>query len=185
VLDGEPAPAEPQTLRIFEPHSALIRKGKAGRSVEFGRVLWLNEVDGGIISEFQVLPGNPKDHARVRPSLGHHRTLFGKPRRLLAGDRGTHAASNESYAQALGVHQVVLPKPGAKSANRISYEQQRWFRRGHDGRAGIEGRISGLKRRHKLARCLSHGDARHGTVGGVGVLAHDLRMIAQSPAARA
>jgi transposase, IS5 family len=117
--------------------------------------------------------------------LDHHRTLFGKPPRLLAGDRGTYSASNESYAQALGVHQVVLPKPGAKSANRISYEQQRWFRRGHDWRAGIEGRISGLKRRHKLARCLNHGEAGMERWVGWGVLAHDLRMIAQATAARA
>jgi transposase, IS5 family len=185
VLDGEPVPAEQKTLSIFEPHTALIRKGKAGRPVEFGRVLWLNEVEGGIISDYQVLPGNPKDNERVRPSLDHHRTLFGKPPRLLAGDRGTYSASNESYAQALGVHQVVLPKPGAKSANRISYEQQRWFRRGHDWRAGIEGRISGLKRRHKLARCLNHGEAGMERWVGWGVLAHDLRMIAQATAARA
>jgi IS5 family transposase len=77
---------------------------------------------------------------------------------------------------------VVLPKPGAKSAKRIAHEQQRWFRRGRDWRAGIEGRISGLKRRHGLARCRNHGDAGMERWVGWGLIAHDLRVIAEATA---
>jgi IS5 family transposase len=70
------------------------------------------------------------------------------PPRLLAGDRGIHSTANEQYATKHGVKEVVLPKPGVRSAKRMAYAQQRWFRRGHNWRAGIEGRMSGLKRRH-------------------------------------
>jgi transposase, IS5 family len=80
------------------------------------------------------------------------------------------------------VKEVVLPQPGAKSAQRLAYEQQRWFRRGHDWRAGIEGRISGLKRRHKLERCRYHGTAGMERWVGWGVIVHDLRVIAQATA---
>jgi IS5 family transposase len=77
---------------------------------------------------------------------------------------------------------VVPPKPGAKSAKRIAHEQQRWFRRGHDWRSGIEGRISGLKRRHKLDRCRNRGDDGMERWVGWGLIAHDLRVIAAATA---
>jgi hypothetical protein len=54
------------------------------------------------------------------------------------------------------------------------------FLAGHYWRAGIEGRISGLKRRHKLNRCRSHGDAGMHRRVGFGLLAHNLRVIARA-----
>ena len=76
--------------------------------------------------------------------------------------------------------QVVIPKPGRVSKKRRAHEQQRWFRRGQNWRAGIEGRISGLKRRHKLDRCRCHGGDGMERWVGWGVLAHDLRVMAQA-----
>ena len=157
ILQGEAVPAAEKVVSLFEPHTAIIRKGKPGRPTEFGRVLWLDEVEGGIISRYAVLEGNPAEDAQLPPSLDHHLRVFQRPPRLLAGDRGLHTTANERYATTHGVTQVVLPKPGAKSAKRMAHEQQRWFRRGHNWRSGIEGRISGLKRRHKLDRCRYHG----------------------------
>jgi IS5 family transposase len=61
VLLGEQLPASEKLVSLFEPHTAIIRKGKPGKSTEFGRVIWLCEVDGGIISRYAVLSGNPDD----------------------------------------------------------------------------------------------------------------------------
>lgn len=178
VFHGESVPASDKLVSLFEPHTAIIRKGKPGRPTQFGRVLWLDEVDGGIISRYEVLAGNPPEPAQLPRSLDHHRVLFTQPPYLLAGDRGIHSPANERYATTQGVARVVLPKPGAKSAKRIAHEQQRWFRRGHDWRSGIEGRISGLKRRHRLDRCRNHGDDGMERWVGWGLIAHDLRVIA-------
>jgi IS5 family transposase len=184
VLQGERVPASEKVVSLFEPHTAIIRKGKPGKATEFGRVVWLDEVDGGIISRYEVLAGNPDDADQLAPSLEHHCTLFQKPPNMLAGDRKLATATNERYARKQGVKQIVLPKPGAKGAKRTAHERQRWFRRGRNWRAGIEGRISVLKRRHKLARCLYHGEAGMERWVGWGVIAHDLRVIAQHRAAR-
>ena len=102
---------------------------------------------------------------------------------MLAGDRGLQSAANERYAHTHRVMEVVLPKPGKKSAKRIAYEHQAWFRAGRNWRAGIEGRISGLKRRHGLDRCRYHGEAGMERWVGVGLIAHVLRVIAQALAA--
>ena len=179
VLQGEQVPASEKIVSLFEPETAIIRKGKPGKPTEFGRCVWLDEVEGGIISRYAVLAGNPDEKAQLAPSLEHHIAQFGHPPELLTGDRGIHSTANERSAQEHGVTEVVLPKPGKKSAKRIAYEQQEWFRAGRNWRAGIEGRISGLKRRHGLERCRYHGSAGMERWVGLGVIAHDLRMIAQ------
>ena len=185
VIQGETVPAGEKVVSLFEPHTAIIRKGKAGKPVEFGRVLWLGETDGGIITQARVLMGNPDDAAELVPSLEQHRQQFARPPNLLAGDGKLATASNERSAQQAGVRQVVLPRPGRKTPTRVAYEQQRWFRRGRNWRAGIEGRISGLKRRHGLDRCRYHGDEGMARWVGWGVIAHDLRKIAEHHAATA
>ncbi len=180
VLHGESVCASEKIVSLFEPHTAIIRKGKLGKRVEFGRVLWLDEVEGGIVSGYRVLVGSPAEDGQVRPSLEHHHALFGKPPRLFAADRGVYSPKVEQQVIDEGVLHVVMPKPGAKSQARVAHERQRWFWRGRNWRSGIEGRISVLKRRHKLDRCLYHGDDGMERWVGWGVIAHDLHKIAHT-----
>lgn len=183
VFEGQAVPAPEKIVSLFEPHTAIIRKGKIANATEFGRVVWLDEVEGGIVSRYDVLEGNPAEAQQVPRSLDHHLRVFEHPPTLLTGDRGTYSVENERYAEKLKVKQVVLPKPGAKSAARAAHEKQEWFVRGRRWRAGIEGRISGLKRGQGLERCRYHGDEGMERWVGWGVIAHDLRVIARKMAA--
>jgi IS5 family transposase len=180
VVEGQRVSASDKLVSLFEPHTAILRRGKLGKATEFGRVVWLDEVEGGIITRYAILPGSPSDDQQLLPALAHHQRLFDQPPRLVAGDRGIHSPSNETEAYARGVRFVVLPQPGAKTEDRQRHEQQRWFRYGRNWRAGIEGRISGLKRRHRLDRCRYHGEAGMERWVGWGVIAHDLHKIAQA-----
>jgi IS5 family transposase len=180
VLLGEQVPASDKLASIFEPHTAIIRKGKLGKPTEFGRVVSLDEVEGGIISGYAVLARNPDDATQLVPSLEHHIRCFGRAPYLLVADRKVATPANEHFAQQRGVRRVVLPKAGRKTAPRQVYERQRWFQRGRDWRAGIEGRISGLKRRHKLERCRYHGEEGMERWVGWGIITHNLRTIAQT-----
>jgi IS5 family transposase len=183
VFEHEQVPAAEKLVSLFEPHTVILRKGRIGHETEFGRGVWLDEVEGGIVSRFAVIAGHPVDTAQVRPSLDHHLAVFGRPPRVLTGDRGTYSGPNEAYAGAKGVRQIVLPKPGAKSAQRTAHEKQPWFCRGRKWRSGIEGRISLLKRRYKLRRCLNHGEEGMQRWIGWGVIAHDLWVVAQATVA--
>lgn len=185
VIHGEAVPAGEKLVSLFEPHTAIIRKGKPGAPTEFGRAIWLSEVEGGIITRYAVLAGNPDDAAQLPPSLDHHIQTFGRPPELLAGDGKLATPTNERLAQQRGVRQVVLPRPGRKTAARQAYERQRWFRRGRNWRAGIEGRISALKRGQGLERCRYHDNDGMERWVGLGVIAHDLRAIAQQQVKRA
>jgi IS5 family transposase len=180
VLHGQQVPATEKLASIFEPHTAIIGKGKLGKPTEFGRVVWLDEVEGGIISRYAVLTGNPDDATQLVPSLEHHIQRFGRPPKLLVADRKVATEANEQIAQQRGVRRVVLPKSGHKTATRQTYERQRWWRRGRDWRAGIEGRISGLSRRHKLSGCRYHGEDGMERWVGWGIITHKVHAIAQA-----
>jgi transposase, IS5 family len=185
VLHGEAVPAGENRVSVFEPHTAIIRNGKAGRPTEFGRVVGLAETEGGIRTQARVLEGNPDAAFEGVPSLDHHLAQFKRPPQLLAGDGKLATATTERTAQQRGVRHVVLPRPGRKSAARVADERQRWVRRGRTWRAGMEGRISGLKRGQGLERCRYHGEAGMERWVGWGVIAHDLRASARHRAAQA
>lgn len=179
VLEGQTVPAKEKLVSLFEAHTAIIRRGKTKpKETEFGRKLWFAEVDGGIVTEWRILEGNPPDEPQVLPSVRHHRRLFGRAPRELTGDRALHSPNNEHQARQLGVKRVCLPKPGHKTARRQRYERQSWFRAARRFRAGIEGRISQLRRARRLGRCLNHGVAGLERWVGWGVIANNLAVIA-------
>jgi transposase, IS5 family len=184
VLEGEEVPATQKLLSVFEEHTAIIRRGKARKQTEFGRKVWLSEVDGGIISGFRILEGNAGDEAQLRPALEDHRRLFGKPPELVAADRNVHSKENERLAKEMGVKKVCLPKAGKKSEKREEYERQGWYKRARRFRAGIEGRISVMKRREYLGRCRDRGEEGFGRWVGWGVLTANLGTIARTVADR-
>lgn len=184
VLDGEVVPAREKLLSLFEPHTQVIKRHKAGKDVEFGRKLWLEEVDGGIVSGYRLLDEAGQDHAYLAESLEAHQRRFGQPPWLVTGDRGVASPDNERLARDAGVKRVVIPSKGRASPKRQQPERQAWFRRGYRFRAGIEGRISVLRRCYGLDRCRDHGEAGMGRWVGWGIVTANLAKIAQTVAAR-
>jgi IS5 family transposase len=155
---------EDKVLSLFEPHTEVIRKGKAHKPNEFGRLVRIDEVENGIVSGYQVLVGNPADSTSWMPALEQHQASFGRVPEMAAGDRGFFCAHNEREAEALGVKKVALPARGRLSAKRAKQQKQRWFRRALRWRAGIEATISTLKHPFSMARATykgGHGFERH------------------------
>ncbi|MBA3702293.1 MAG: ISNCY family transposase [Rubrobacteraceae bacterium] len=184
VFEGERVSAKEKLVSVFEEHTSIIRRGKARKQTEFGRKVWLSEVDGGIVSGFRILEGNSSDEAQLEPALEDHLRLFGRAPELVAADRSVHSKENERIAREMGVKKVCLPKAGKKSAEREEHERQRWFKRARRFRAGIEGRISVMKRREYLGRCRDRGEEGFGRWVGWGVLTANLSTIARTLAAR-
>jgi IS5 family transposase len=174
VFAGEKVPAAKKLVSIFEPHTDIIRRGKPNKETEFGHKVWLGEVEGGFITQYQVLDGNPADDSQWQPLLENHVQQFGQPPWQASADRGVHSADNEAFATKLGVKRVVLPKPGRKSETRRRHERQRWFWRGRRFHAGVEGRISVTKRKYGLSRCRNHLRTGFECWVGWGIVANNL-----------
>ena len=95
-----------------------------------------------------------------------------------------YSPDNERECRKRGIKRVCLPKAGKKSKQRQEYERQGWFRRGLRYRAGIEGRISVMKRRGQLGKCGDKGESGFDRWVGWGVLSSNLYAIARAQAAR-
>jgi IS5 family transposase len=178
VLLGETVPAFDKVVSLFEPHTAIICRGKAKpKETEFGHKIWYAEVDGGLISDFRLLSGNPPDAQPFQTSLKAHRRQFGKAPREVSGDRGVYSPENEQAARQAGVRRVCLPQPGHKTVPRQRREKQRWFRAAQRFRNGIEGRISHVRRARGLTRCLNHGLSGFERWIGWGIIANNIAVI--------
>jgi IS5 family transposase len=185
VLQGKAVPASEKLLSLFEPHTQIIPRRKAGKEVEFGRKLRLDEVEGGIVTSYRILDqGGGQDQPYLKDSLAAHHRHFGRAPDLLTADRGMASAANEKRAHEAGVRRVALPCVGRASPARRQQEKQRWFRRGYRFRAGIEGRIHVLRRDYGLKRCRYHGERGMGRWVGWGIVAHNLSQIAEAGARR-
>jgi IS5 family transposase len=142
---------------MFEPHTEIIRKGKASKPTEFGKLVKIQEAENQIISHYEVFAERPSDRQLLVPSIEVHQRRFGRIPALVAADAGFHSQQNEKTAGAMGVRWLSVPNQKTKSAERKRLYRQRWFRRGQRWRTGCEGRISVLKRRHGMRRCLYRG----------------------------
>jgi IS5 family transposase len=180
VIDGEQVPAEEKVCSIFEDHTAVIKRGKVRKPVEFGHKVFLAESAQGLITDYQVLAGNPADTGQVQASLERHQQIFSSAPDLYAADRGFYSAENLDACQQAGVSQVSIPQRGGqKTAERDALEHTSAFKKGQRFRAGIEGRISVLFRGRGMKRCRAHGRERFEVLVGAAVLANNLLRIAE------
>jgi IS5 family transposase len=179
VIEGEQVPAEEKVYSIFESHTDLIKRGKQRKPLEFGHKVFLAESAQGLITDYQVLDGNPADTTQVRPSLERHRQVFHCAPDLYAGDRGFYSAENLDECQQAGVSQVSIPQRGGhKTADREALERSPAFKKGQRSRVGLEGRISVLFRGRGMKRCRAQGRERFEVLVGAAVLANNLLRIA-------
>jgi IS5 family transposase len=173
-------------VSLFEPHTEVIRKGKAAKPTEFGKMIKIQEAEGQIITHYEVYDQRPSDADLLIPALQAHQRRLGRAPRLVSADAGFFSAQGEAAAHAMGVQRVSIPNRSAKSAQRKKLQKKRWFRNAQKWRTGSEGRISVVKRRHGLDRCRYHGQHGMKRWVGLGVIGDNLinigRALAASPA---
>lgn len=160
-------------LSLFEPHTEAIRKGKAVKPTEFGKLVKIQEAEAQFITDYDVCGQRVPDQALWIPSLLRHEQLFGRAPRLAVADAGFASRANERVAHERGVRTVVLPGQRRKGRSRVVRAALRW-------RTGCEGRISALKRRHGLRRCRYRGVAGIERWVGLGVIANDLLVLGRA-----
>jgi transposase, IS5 family len=177
--------SEGKLLSLFEPSTEVIRKGKAGKPNEFGKMVKLQEAENQIITDYEVYARRPYDSDLLVAAIETHRALLGRAPRLLAADAAFYSAKNEAAAKAKGVKRVCIPNRSTKSPERKREQRRRWFRDGQKWRTGCEGRISVVKRRHGLDRCRYKGSVGMDRWVGLGVIADNLVNIGRAMEKRA
>ena len=158
---------EGKVLSVFETSTEVIRKGKASKPTEFGKMVKIQEAEN-------LYDQKPSDSDLLIPAIETHQAVMGRTPDMAAADAGFYSAKNVAKAEEMGVKRVSVPNRSTKSAARKQYQKQRWFKKGQKWRTGCEGRISLLKRRHGLRRSLYKKDAGMKRWVGLGVIADNL-----------
>jgi transposase, IS5 family len=161
-------------VSLFEPHTEVIRKGKASKPTEFGKMVKIQEAEAQIVTHYQVYSERPSDCDLLIPAIDVHKDLLHRSPYLVTADAAFFSQCNETAAHARGVKRVAIPNRSTKSAERKQLEKKRWFRKAQKWRTGCEGRISLLKRRHGLNRCRYKGSPGIQRWVGLGVIADNL-----------
>jgi len=130
---------EGKIFSLFEPSTEIIRKGKAGKPNEFGKLVKLQEAENQIVIDYEVYEQRPNDTTLLIPAIETHEAVLGRTPRLVAADAGFYSAKNEAAAKAKGVKRVCIPNRSTKSAARRREQKKRWFRNGQKWRTGCGG----------------------------------------------
>ena len=166
--------SEGKIFSLFEPSTEIIRKGKAAKPNEFGKMIKLQEAENQIIIDYEVYDRRPNDADLLVPAIEAHQAKLGRTPHLVAADAAFYSDKNEKAAKMKGVKRVCVPNRSTKSAERKREQKKRWFRQGQKWRTGSEGRVSVTKRRHGLNRCRYKGDDGMKRWVGFGVIADNL-----------
>ena len=161
-------------VSLFEPHSEIIRKGKASKPTEFGKLVQVQEAENQIITHYDVFDQRPSDRDLLSGAVENHERVLGRVPHLATADAGYYSRAQEQAVEDKGVKWVAVPNRNTKSADRKKKEHSRWFRNAQRWRTGCEGRISVLKRRHGLSRCRYRGFEGMKRWVGLGVMADTL-----------
>jgi transposase, IS5 family len=113
--------AEGKIVSLFEPTTEIIRKGKAGKPTEFGKMVKLQEAESQIVIAYAVYDQRPSDADCSSPLS----SILGCARRLVAADAGFYSAKNEAAAKAKSVKRVCIPNRSTKSPDRKREQKTR------------------------------------------------------------
>ena len=179
VLEGERVPNEEKLFSIFEPHTELLIRGKAGKDVEFGHMIQLQQVDSKFITDYDVFEKRPVEYELLDSVLESHKRIFGRYPEELAGDKGYYENMAAIARIENKVAVVSIGKKGRRTAEETEREHDPLFRLAQRFRAGIEGTISFLKRTLRLMRCFNKGWEHFVSTIGQTILAHNLLVLAR------
>jgi IS5 family transposase len=139
VLGGDTRAAG-KLVSLFEPTTEIIRKGKASKPTEFGKLVKIQEAEHQIITDYEVYVRRPSDSALLVSAVQAHQDRLGRVPDLVAADPGFYSKTGEATAKAIGVKRVSVPATGTKSARRTQEQKKRaGSKRRSDGARGAKG----------------------------------------------
>lgn len=178
VLNGEQVPSAEKVFSLFEAHTELIKRGKAGKPIEFGHKVLFVETGEKFIIHYETMPKQRADKELIEESLKAHRKVFGCGPDVLAGDKGFYESREQIRGLSKKVGTVSICKKGRRTAEEDERESTEEFKAGQRFRAGIEGTISALKRAYKLGKCFFKGFKNFASSVGCAVFCHNLVILA-------
>jgi transposase, IS5 family len=183
VLLEEHVPNSDKLFSIFEPHTQLYKRGKAGQEVQFGRLVLIYEDGAGFVSHYSILPRDKGDRDVAVEETRKAQERHGGRIRRASFDRGFYSPSNqEGLAKILD--EPCLPMPGVKQAAEQDRTASVQFRQARQSHPGVESAIHALQSGNGLNRCRDRSERGFERYIGLGVLGRNLHALGKLLIAR-
>lgn len=161
---------------MFEPHTQLYKRGKAGESVQFGRLVLVYEDEAGFITHHHVLPRDAEDaDVLIEQTRIVQDRLQGRIEEA-SFDCGFHSPENQEQLAEI-IPYSCLPKPGVKQSAQQQANANIRFHKARQRHAGVESAIGALQNGNGLKRCrdrTERGFERYVALGMLGRNLHTL-----------
>jgi hypothetical protein len=176
VLNGEKVPNEDKLFSIFEPHTQLYKRGKAGEPKQFGRLFLVFEDSVGFVVHHHLLPRDKADRDVIVEQTKVLQDLLNGKMESLSLDRGFHTPENQVQLLRIVKH-PCLPKPGAKQAAQQEAAATVQFRQARQRHSGVESAIGALQAGNGLKRCRDHTEIGFERYLSLGILGRNLHTL--------
>ena len=177
VFQGLKLAADEKIYSLFEEHTELLKRGKAGKPIEFGHKVLIAQTGEKFIHHYEVFPKRQEDKELLEPTLKAHKQLFGTGPDVLATDKGFYENMKQILKLQENITTVSICKKGRRNQAEYYRESSEEFKDGQRFRAGCEGSISVLKRVFNLGRCLFKGFKNYAASVGCAVFCHNLVLL--------
>jgi IS5 family transposase len=176
VLEGEKVSNEDKLFSLFEPHTQLYKRGKAGEPIQFGRQLLIYEDGAGFITHAYLMPRDADDRdVVIKQTRKLQKRLGGRIRRA-SFDRGFHSPENQEQLREIIAH-PCLPMPGSRQAAQQDEEATLDFHQARQSHSGVESAIGALQAGNGLTRCRDRTEDGFCRYLHLGVLGRNLHVL--------
>jgi transposase, IS5 family len=176
VIKGETVANEDKVFSLFEPHTQLYKRGKAGEPVQFGRLVLIYEDAAGFITHHHVLPRDAQDRdVIVEQTRIVQERLHGRIEEA-SFDCGFHSPQNQLDLAEIIKH-PCLPKPGAKQSAEQRSAASVKFRSARRRHAGVESAIGALQAGNGMKRCRDRSELGFERYAALAVLGRNLHTL--------
>ena len=152
VFEGETVPNSEKLFSVFEPHTQLYKRGKAGQPIQFGRQVMVFEDAAGFLVRGSLMKRDETDKDVAVPETQALQKTFANRVKRLSFDRGFHSPKNQTELSGL-VENLCLPKPGARQSAVQQAQADDDFLAAQQHHPGVESAIGALQSGNGLKRC--------------------------------
>jgi len=104
IIQGEKVAPDEKLYSLFEEHTELIVRGKAGKPIEFGHKILLAQTGEKYIHHYDVMKKQIEDKDLLLPAIEAHKEMFVEYPNVLSTDKGFY----ESMEQIHSLEKIIL-----------------------------------------------------------------------------
>lgn len=183
VILREEVPNSEKLFSLFETHTQLYRRGKAGTANQFGRQVLVFEDGAGFISHYHLMDRELGDVDvlvdQTRVAQAKHQGMI----QTASFDRGFYSPENEQQLAAIVDEPCVPPRHPKQYAERLKTANVE-FHNLRQRHPGIESAIGALQSGNGLKRCRDHSEIGFDRYLGLAILGRNIHVLGKLLIAR-